>query len=470
MVVTVPTPVGGGVPHIDMLWKRLVDDATNNLMPSMRLSKYMDMVQLNVSETGIALDFSQMNAALAAASAADAHEGASLFLDIYKTYGETLNGAGWDGTAKLRTLMQAGLASSEVNAAFGVTGYSYLTPSAAVGTVNDDVYAGDASTNTFNGGAGNDLIDGQGGNDTLSGGVGDDVLFGGEGNDNLSGGDGADTLDGGAGNDALYGGLGNNTYLFGKGDGQDLINHFSDSAAGKLNTLQFKEGVLASEIGLRQVYDNQLGGNALEVSIAGTTDKVVINGFFYGNDPATAVNPVQQFKFADGSSWDLTAIMAKLFAGTSAADTITGTPGSNTINGGGGNDVLSGLAGDDTYIFGLGAGADTIADYDTTAGNTDVLAVGNGVATDQLWFRRVGSNLEVSIIGTDDKSTISNWYSGNSYHVEQFKTADGKVLTDTRVQALVEAMAAFSPPAAGQTTLPANYQTALTPVLAANWY
>jgi Ca2+-binding RTX toxin-like protein len=332
------------------------------------------------------------------------------------------------------------------------------------------LFAGTSAADTITGTPGSNTINGGGGNDVLSGLAGDDVLFGGEGNDNLSGGDGADTLDGGAGNDALYGGLGNNTYLFGKGDGQDLINHFSDSAAGKLNTLQFKEGVLASEIGLRQVYDNQLGGNALEVSIAGTTDKVVINGFFYGNDPATAVNPVQQFKFADGSSWDLTAIMAKLFAGTSAADTITGTPGSNTINGGGGNDVLSGLAGDDTYIFGLGAGADTIADYDTTAGNTDVLAVGNGVATDQLWFRRVGSNLEVSIIGTDDKSTISNWYSGNSYHVEQFKTADGKVLTDTRVQALVEAMAAFSPPAAGQTTLPANYQTALTPVLAANWY
>lgn len=121
-------------------------------------------------------------------------------------------------------------------------------------------------------------------------------------------------------------------------------------------------------------------------------------------------------------------------------------------------------------MFGRGDGQDRITENDNTAGNTDMLQFAAGVAADQLWFRRVGSNLEVSIIGTDDKSTISNWYSGNSYHVEQFKTADGKVLTDTRVQALVEAMAAFSPPAAGQTTLPANYQTALTPVLAANWY
>jgi hypothetical protein len=33
----------------------------------------------------------------------------------------------------------------------------------------------------------------------------------------------------------------------------------------------------------------------------------------------------------------------------------------------------------------------------------------------------------------------------------------------------VNAMASFSPPAQGQTTLPANYQSALGGVLAANW-
>ncbi|MGV3680838.1 MAG: hypothetical protein ACO1PM_14115 [Acidovorax sp.] len=43
------------------------------------------------------------------------------------------------------------------------------------------------------------------------------------------------------------------------------------------------------------------------------------------------------------------------------------------------------------------------------------------------------------------------------------------MLTDTKAQALVDAMAAFSPPAAGQTTLSASYQAALNPVIAANW-
>ncbi|MCB1989811.1 MAG: RTX toxin, partial [Burkholderiaceae bacterium] len=89
-VVHIPAPRKPGTkPYIDMLWDRLVADASKNMMPSMRLSQYADMVQLNVSATGVGLDFSQMDAALDAASAADAYEGAALFLDIYRTHGET---------------------------------------------------------------------------------------------------------------------------------------------------------------------------------------------------------------------------------------------------------------------------------------------------------------------------------------------------------------------------------------------
>lgn len=43
------------------------------------------------------------------------------------------------------------------------------------------------------------------------------------------------------------------------------------------------------------------------------------------------------------------------------------------------------------------------------------------------------------------------------------------MLLDSQVQGLVDAMAAFAPPAPGQTTLPANYQASLQPLIAANW-
>jgi Ca2+-binding RTX toxin-like protein len=519
----------------------------------------------------------------------------------------------------------------------------------------------------------------------------------------------ANVLDGGAGNDTLSGGLGNNTYLFGKGDGQDYINALDDAAPGKLNVLQFKAGIVQSEVILtRSGYD-------LVLSIASTADKVTVQDFFYQDNPSSSRNPLQQVKFSDLTTWNVSAIAAKVAAppagnqiltgtsgpdiltggagndtldggagadrliggagadrliggvgadtliggadndiylvdnledivtevaeggtdkvmasvtyslsaevenlalaffggsaingtgnalanvitGNAAANTldggagddmlnggsgddtliggtgydicvggvgndtfmlvaggsdlsgfdqydggtginrvvggwgddilkvanqlwnlvniqsiedseaisgtntilatsgndilnfssmtiknfvidgdagndvITGTVGADQIRGGVGNDTLSGGRGDDGYLFGRGAGADMIGEDDTTAGNTDALLIDAGITVDQLWFRRIGSDLEISIIGTTDKATIGNWYSGSAYHVEQFKTADGKILLDGQVDALVSAMAAFSPPTAGQTTLSPALQATLNPVIAANWH
>ena len=75
----------------------------------------------------------------------------------------------------------------------------------------------------------------------------------------------------------------------------------------------------------------------------------------------------------------------------------------------------------------------------------------------------------MSIIGTSDKALVQNWYLASAYHVEQFHTSDGKTLLDSKVQDLVNAMASFTPPSLGQTTLPPAYQTALAPVIAADW-
>jgi Ca2+-binding RTX toxin-like protein len=158
-----------------------------------------------------------------------------------------------------------------------------------------------------------------------------------------------------------------------------------------------------------------------------------------------------------------------LLKGNAGANTLTGAAGNDTLDGGAGADILVGGVGNDTYIFGAGYGADTVQENDATQGNTDVLQFLSGIATDQIWMRKVSNNLEVSVIGTTDKVTVSNWYLGSQYHVEQFKTSDGKVLLDSQVQNLVNAMAAFAPPAAGQTTLPANYSSSLEPVIAANW-
>jgi Ca2+-binding RTX toxin-like protein len=346
---------------------------------------------------------------------------------------------------------------------------------------NDTVYGG-ADNDSLYGNAGSDTLDGGAGNDNLYGGDGNDILLGDDGADNLYGNAGSDTLDGGAGNDSLYGGAGNDTYLFGLGDGQDTINYDYDTNVGKLNVLQFKAGVTADQVTVGRSGDN------LVLSITGTTDQVWIDDFFYNDNPANAYNSIQQVKFSDGTSWDIDTLTAMSLVGTSGADTLTGTAaadsisglagndkisgrgGDDTLDGGDGNDSLYGGAGNDTYILGRDYGSDTVIESDSTAGNTDVAQFLSGVSADQLWFMHSGNNLEVDIIGTADKLIIQDWYSGSNHHVEQFKTTDGAMtLLDSQVENLVNAMASFAPPAAGQTTLPADYQASLAPVIAANW-
>ena len=156
--------------------------------------------------------------------------------------------------------------------------------------------------------------------------------------------------------------------------------------------------------------------------------------------------------------------------GNSAANSLVGGAGNDRLDGGSGADSLTGGTGNDTYVMGRGYGLDTVVENDSTAGNMDIAQFLTGVAADQIWFIKSSNNLEVSIIGTSDKLVIKNWYRGDAYHVEQFKTIDGaKTLTDSNVQNLVNAMASFAPPAAGQTSLPQNYQDSLGGVIAANW-
>ena len=94
----------------------------------------------------------------------------------------------------------------------------------------------------------------------------------------------------------------------------------------RTNVLVFKDGIAPGDVVVRQAYDNYFGGNrALELSIAGTTDKVVVNGFFYGDDPANAYNGLQRVRFADGTEWDAATLVGMLFAGTGGDDNVRGT-------------------------------------------------------------------------------------------------------------------------------------------------
>ena len=445
--VTMPQPPIG-VPHLDTLWNRLVDDAADNLMPTLRLAKYVDLVDVNFSADGVALNFDRLNTALDAMRGVDIEEAAALFLDLRKIYGQSFEGAGWDGTSRLRGWMQEGVTSPEVRRAFAGIGANF-TLGASFGNGGDDVFSGSDARDVFDGMSGNDLIDGRDGDDRLAGGQGDDVVFGGDGddvllggdgndrlegdagNDDLEGGYGDDTIIGGKGNDRLHGGSGNNTYRFGLGDGQDTIQYVYDPTPGKLNTLAFEVGVDASMVKVERVIDNQnFGGySALKVTIGSNGDQVLVQGFAVSDDPYAGYNPLQQIIFADGTVWSLSDIVQKTMNGSGGDDIIAGTIRADVMHGGAGNDVVAGRSGDDvlygdagddvvdgqdgndviiggggndlliggggnnTYRFGLGDGRDTIQYvYDPTPGKLNTLAFEVGIDASMVKVERVIDN------------------------------------------------------------------------------
>lgn len=260
----------------------------------------------------------------------------------------------------------------------------------------------------------------------------EDLTLSGTANLNGTGNTLANTITGNAGNNILNGGTGADTLIGGAGDDTYIVDNVGD--------------IVSENVGE--------GTDTVQSSVTYTLNANVENLTLTGSGAVKGT----------GNELD------NILIGNAAANTLTGDAGNDTLDGGAGADVLIGGTGNDTYKLGAGYGADTIQENDATAGNTDVLQFLSGIATDQIWMRKVSNNLEVSIIGTTDKATISNWYLGGQYHVEQFKTSDGKVLLDSQVQNLVSAMAAFAPPAAGQTTLPPSYSNALSPVIAANWH
>jgi Ca2+-binding RTX toxin-like protein len=354
-----------------------------------------------------------------------------------------------------------------------------LTGTASIdGTGNelDNLLTGNAAANVLSGGAGSDALNGASGADTMLGGLGNDaytvdnvddvvveaadegadlvsasvsyvlsdnvenltltgsVAINATGNalDNLvTGNSVANTLVGGAGNDTLNGAAGADSLIGGEGGDIYIVDNAGDAVVEN-----------AGE-GIDQVNASVTHMLAAEVENLTLTGTASINGT--GN------------------------VLDNVITGTSGNNTLTGDAGNDTLDGKAGTDVLVGGSGNDTYVFGAGYGRDTIRENDSTAGNSDAARFLAGIAADQIWLRHVGNHLEAGIIGTADKLTLENWYLGSGYHVEQFQTADGKLLLDSRVENLVQAMAAFAPPAAGQTVLPPTYQDTLAPVIAANW-
>ncbi|MGD7285648.1 calcium-binding protein, partial [Ralstonia pseudosolanacearum] len=341
---------------------------------------------------------------------------------------------------------------------------------------------GTAGDDTINGWQGDDILIGGDGNDTLISNGGSDQLYGGTGNDSLrinnnatasvDGGDGNDTIsadsgttstisagngddtvqigawamrttiDAGNGNDIINidsygasqgaditGGTGDDqirlgyygaTLHFNRGDGHDTV---SSAANADNKTIVFGSGITAANLSATRVGDDMV------LNIGANGDAITITNWFQSGQYR-----LRNLMFADGTTIDATGLVATY-----------------NVNASSGTTKIQALTGFDDKPL-----ADVI-NFKTANSR-------------QLWFERQDDDLLVSVIGSHDVADFTDWYSMSTHQNLQLRAADGLSLTGQQVDALVQAMAQFSAPPAGQTTLTPELQDKLAPVIAANWH
>ncbi|MBB3221963.1 beta strand repeat-containing protein [Pseudoduganella umbonata] len=360
------------------------------------------------------------------------------------------------------------------------------------GGADADTLYGEDGDDSLVGGAHDDRVDGGNGHDTVLGGTGSDALYGNAGNDRLDGGAGNDTLDGGAGNDV---------YLFGWGAGNDTISAY-DATAGKVDAIQLGAGILPTSVTATRDGSSlvlKLSGTGEELRVAsyfsgdgtggyqveqvrfadgtiwdvatvkakvraGTAENDVLSGYatadalaglggsdtLYGaagNDTLDGGTDADTLYGEDGDDSLVGGAHDDRLDGGNGHDTLLGGTGRDALNGYAGNDRLDGGAGDDTldggtgndvYLFGWGAGNDTISSYDSTAGKVDAIQLAAGILPTSVTATRDGSTLVLKLSGTGEELRVASYFSGDGtggYQVEQVRFADGTIWDVATVKA-----------------------------------
>ena len=258
-----------------------------------------------------------------------------------------------------------------------------------------------------------------------------------------------------------------------------------------MDKVTFLAGIDPADVSVKR-----LSNSDLEITFAGTTDKLTIERYFsnyYKNsswNTGADSNVVEELHFADGTIWTTATIKEKvrtmhgtengetlqgfgdqqnllyagagddaLYAGGMSGDKLYGEDGndvlygswaSETLDGGAGNDRMEGSAGDDTYVFGLGYGQDVIYDSNQGQGtNLDKVIFLEGINPSDVTAKRLSnSDLELTFAGSSDKLTIeryfSNYYKNSSWNtgtdsnaIEEFHFADNTVWDIDDIKAMV---------------------------------
>ena len=346
-----------------------------------------------------------------------------------------------------------------------------------------------------------ELIVGQWGvrDDVLTGGAGSDVLSGGEGNDTLRGGIGDDILEGGAGADILDGGANSSGAAQGAADSVrhgDTVRYASSSAGVTVDlassgpqsggdaqgdTLSNIENVTGSAFDDTLRGDDganildALGGNNIiygrggdDVLIAGDGNDTLDGGDGEdnisagggsdvlrggaGNDVLAGLDGDDQLFGDDGNDILSAGRGNDILEGGVGDDQLIAGEGNDTLRGGAGNDMLAGEAGNDslaggagadTYYFAAGFGQDVLTDSE----GANEIVIDQSISYDALWFNRSGNDLMMTVRGSADRLTISDFYApANTASIYSVQTATHRLfLGHPELRNFLDAMQAIAP-------------------------
>ncbi|ODS22979.1 hypothetical protein AB835_11285 [Candidatus Endobugula sertula] len=360
-------------------------------------------------------------------------------------------------------------------------------------TEGDDEITGTHDKDTLYASAGNDTIDAGQGNDDVFAGSGDDIIEGGRGHDFLLGGKGNDTyiFAGDFGQDRI-----NNI------DYAGTINKIVFQDLTDIHQLWFTRNdndVVISVIGtdnqvtIRHWYDGphqsmdeiHLGGQVLTTAnveslldvmatrsptvpsgvtnISASVQSAVTAAWVSSNNDnlAQVLSGDEQANTLQGYGGDDVMDgqgghdhlyggddMDKLYGGSghdqlygeSGADDLLGGVGDDLLVGGEGDDYLYGDSGNDTYFFSGHFGQDRINNNEGWGTYHDRVEFDDvDIETNDLWFSQQGNDLQVDVLGSDERVTVRNWY-GATNQVDEFRVGSS-VLLANQVNNLVQILA-----------------------------
>ena len=255
-------------------------------------------------------------------------------------------------------------------------------------------------------------------------------------NESLSGTSVTDRFVASAGNDTMAGGAGSDVYEWGESSGLDVVQDGVLSATD-VDVLRLVDGLTAVDLRFIRV------GNDLFVQRKDTNAYLLVTDQFVGKG-------VEQIQFADGLTWDVSALQANLVSygtpfndellGDGQPNLLEGFAGADTLRGGAGDDTLIGGQGDDSLLGGAGNDRYRFVDGDGSNGSTSTLEVLDdseglqtlefvGVAADAIhgsafsdgrWQLRYGTGSTVTLTKSSVPAVTSIIVQGQAISVPDF--------------------------------------------------